>query len=57
MRHIKQLSLEGFELKIEISPEDKKDITDCAIFFEGEGQRIKDLNRTSEFIASLPKGK
>ena len=27
MRHIKQLSLEGFELKIEISPEDKKDIT------------------------------
>ena len=57
MRLIKQLTLEGFELEIEINPEDKKDVSDCAIFFEGEGQRIKDLNRTSEFIASLPKGK
>tara|TARA_R100000687_G_C6429081_1_gene154754 strand:+ start:224 stop:820 length:597 start_codon:yes stop_codon:yes gene_type:complete len=57
VRLIKQLSLEGFELEIEINPEDKKDVSDCAIFFEGEGQAIKDLNRTSEFIASLPKGK
>ena len=57
MRHTKQLSLEGFELKIKINPEDQKDISDCAVFFEGEGQRIKDLNRTSEFLASLPRGK
>tara|TARA_Y100000593_G_scaffold79746_1_gene148547 strand:- start:2940 stop:3506 length:567 start_codon:yes stop_codon:yes gene_type:complete len=54
---IKQLSLKGLELNIEISPEDKKDITECAVFFEGEGQRVKDLNRTSEFLAALPKGK
>ena len=54
---MKQLSLEGFELDIEINPENKKDITDCAIFFEGEGQRIIDLNRTSEFLASMEKGK
>ena len=54
---MKQLSLEGFELYIEINPENKKDITDCAIFFEGEGQRIIDLNRTSEYIASMEKGK
>lgn len=54
---MKQLSLEGFELDIEINPENKKDITDCAVFFEGEGQRIIDLNRTSEFLASMEKGK
>ena len=54
---MKQLSLEGFEVDIEINPENKKDITDCAIFFEGEGQRIIDLNRTSEFITSMEKGK
>ena len=54
---MKQLSLEGFKLDIEINPENKKDITDCAIFFEGEGQRITDLNRTSEFITSMEKGK
>ena len=57
MKHIKQLSLEGFELELEINPEDQRDLSDCAIFFEGEGQRIKDLNRTSEFLASLPEGK
>jgi len=44
VRLIKQLTLEGFELEIEINPEDKKDVSDCAVFFEGEGQRIKDLN-------------
>ena len=57
MNHIKQLSLEGFELVFEISPEDQKDLSDCAVLFEGEGQRIKDLNRTSEFLSSLPRGK
>ena len=55
MKHIKQLSLEGFELVFEISPEDQKDLSDCAVLFEGEGQRIKDLNRTSEFLSSLPR--
>ena len=57
MKHIKQLTLEGFDLKIEISPEDKKDLSDFSLFFKGEGQRIQDLNRTSEFLASLPRGK
>jgi len=57
VKHIKQLSLQGFDVELELNPEDSKDITECALFFEGSGQRIKDLNRTSEYIQSLEKGK
>ena len=57
MKHIKQLSFQEFNLELELNPEDLKDITECVLFFEGSGQRIKDLNRTSEYIQSLEKGK
>ena len=57
MKHIKQLSFTEFELDIRINPEDKKDLSECGLFFEGEGQRIIDLNRSSEFISTIPKGK
>ena len=57
MRLINQLSFTEFDLDIKINPEDRKDLSECAIFFEGEGQRVKDLNRTSTFLLSIPKGK
>ena len=55
MKHIKQLNL--FETPIIINKEEQKDISECAIFFGEGGQRIIDLNRTSEFIKSIPQGK
>jgi hypothetical protein len=54
---LKQLKLKGFEIKREINPEDQVDLSEGAIFFGDVGQRVKDLNRTSEFLASLPKGR
>lgn len=54
---MKQLKLKGFEIKIEINPEDTVDLSEGAIFFGDAGQRVKDLNRTSEFLTSLTKGK
>ena len=54
---MKQLKLKGFEIKREINPEDQVDLSEGAIFFGDAGQRVKDLNRTSEFLTSLPKGK
>lgn len=54
---MKQLKLKGFEIKREINPEDQVDLSEGAIFFGDAGQRVKDLNRTSEFLASLTKGK
>ena len=54
---MKQLKLKGFEIKREINPEDHVDLSEGAIFFGDAGQRVKDLNRTSEFLASLPKGR
>jgi len=54
---LKQLKLKGFEIKREINPEDTVDLSEGAIFFGDAGQRVKDLNRTSEFLTSLPKGK
>ena len=55
MRYTKQLEL--FETQIIISQDEYKDISECAILFGEGGQRIKDLNRTSEFILSIPEGK
>jgi hypothetical protein len=55
VKPIKQLDL--FESQIIISPDEQKDISECAIFFGEGGQRIIDLNRTSEFILSIPEGK
>ena len=54
---MKQLKLKGFEIKREINPEDHVDLSEGAIFFGDAGQRVKDLNRTSEFLTSLPKGR
>jgi hypothetical protein len=54
---LKQLKLKGFEIKREINPEDHVDLSEGAIFFGDAGQRVKDLNRTSEFLTSLPKGR
>lgn len=54
---MKQLKLKGFEIKREINPEDQVDLSEGAVFFGDVGQRVKDLNRTSEFLTSLPKGK
>ena len=54
---MKQLSLPEFKIQIEIKPEDIMDVSECAIFFGNAGQRVKDLNRTSEFLLSVPKGK
>jgi len=54
---LKQLKLKGFEIKREINPEDQVDLSEGAIFFGDAGQRVKDLNRTSEFLTSLTKGK
>tara|TARA_B110000263_G_C14965083_1_gene354420 strand:- start:6 stop:548 length:543 start_codon:yes stop_codon:yes gene_type:complete len=54
---LKQLKLKGFEIKREINPEDHVDLSEGALFFGDVGQRVKDLNRTSEFLASLPKGR
>ena len=55
VKHIDQLYL--FELPVIISEEEQKDISECAIFFGEGGQRIIDLNRTSEFINSIPQDK
>ena len=54
---MKQLILPEFKIQIEIKPEDIMDVSECAIFFGNAGQRVKDLNRTSEFLLSVPKGK
>lgn len=54
---MKQLKLKGFEIKREINTEDQLDLSEGAIFFGDAGQRVKDLNRTSEFLLSVPKGK
>ena len=54
---MKQLKLKGFDIKREINPEDTVDLSEGAIFFGDAGQRVKDLNRTSEFLTSLTKGK
>jgi len=58
VKPIKQLELGGFETEeIKINPEDIIDVSKCAILFGEGGQRIKDLNRTSEFLLSIPKDK
>lgn len=54
---MKQLKLKGFEITREVNPEDQVDLSDAAIFFGTTGQRVKDLNRTSKFLRSVPKGK
>ena len=57
MKPIKQLNFTEFDFDININPEDKKDLSECAIFFEGEGEMIRIMNRTSEFLSTIPKGK
>lgn len=57
MKHIKQLDFFESESSDEIVKETTKDISKSFIFFGEGGQRLKDLNRTSEFIKSIPKGK
>ena len=55
MKPIKQLEL--FNSATVVSKEEQKNISECFIFFGEGGQRIVDLNRTSEFIKSIPEDK
>ena len=54
---MKQLNLPEFNTQIKIKSEDSIDLSEGVIFFGDKGQRVKDLNRTSEFLLSVPKGK
>jgi len=57
VKHIKQLDFFESESSNDIVKETIKDISESFIFFGEGGQRLKDLNRTSEFIKSIPKGR